>query len=200
MLSEETKAALIENYRKLFREHGASPMATQNSLEGQIMRFEQLAKLGDLSGRSVLDLGCGIGDFYPYLKALYPDLQYTGIDIVPEMIEHASKRYPEVKFKCRDVLREGVGGEYDYVLICGVFNNAIPDCTTFLKNMTEAAFAATRVGLAFNFISNRVNFTSPDMRYHDPVEILGFCIDRLSRKVNLHHHYAKCDVSVFVYR
>jgi len=200
MFTEETKRSLIDNYRTLFLKHGDSPMATQNSLEGQIMRYEQLAKLGDLNGRTVLDLGCGIGDFYPFLKALYPGLHYTGIDIVPEMIDHAAKRSPEVNFACRDVLREGIGGEYDYVLICGVFNNAIPDCTTFLKKMTEVAFSAARTGLAFNFISTRVNFTSSGMSYHDPLDIFAFCMDRLSRKVNLHHHYAKCDVSVFVYR
>lgn len=36
--------------------------------------------------------------------------------------------------------------------------------------------------------------------YHNPLEIFKFCIDELSPKVNISHHYEKCDVSVFVYK
>lgn len=200
MLTEEAKNALIESYRKSFKEYGDSPMATQNSPEGQIMRYDELAKLADLNDATVLDLGCGLGDFYPYLKARFPRLKYSGIDIVPEMVAHAAKRHPEVSFACRDILREGVGAEFDYILVCGVFNNGVPDCTTFLKEMIRAAFAHCRHGLAFNFVSTRVNFLSEGMSYHDPVEVLTFCLDELTRKVQLHHHYGKCDVSVFLYK
>ena len=45
-----------------------------------------------------------------------------------------------------------------------------------------------------------VNFTSPGMAYHDPTEVLDFCIRSLSPKVSLHHHYERVDVAVFVYR
>ena len=175
-------------------------MATQNSLEGQVMRFEKLAEIGDLTGKRVLDLGCGIGDFYPYLKDRFAHFDYTGIDIVPEMIEFASQRYPDARFECRDVLLDPLTEDFDFVLICGIFNNEIPDCTGFLKEMTAAGFERCRVGMAFNFISTYVNFTHPTMSYHDPVEILGFCINKLSRKVAMHHHYQKCDVAAFVYR
>jgi hypothetical protein len=38
------------------------------------------------------------------------------------------------------------------------------------------------------------------MAYHDPAEVLDFCIRNLARKVVLEHHYERVDVVVFVYR
>jgi len=200
MLKPEAKEILIDNYRRLFLDHGPGPEATQNSAEGQLMRFNQLTKLADLSGSKVLDLGCGIADFYPVLSEKFPGLDYTGIDIVPEMVDYARNKYPAAKFQCRDVLEDPLGEDFDYVLICGMFNNAIPGAIEFLKSMTLAAFQRARKGLAFNFISDRVNFVDDCMAYHDPANILVYCIDQLSRKTTMCHHYERCDVSVFVYR
>jgi SAM-dependent methyltransferase len=200
MLAPEAKEILISNYRNLFLEHGPSPMATQSSAEGQRMRFDQLTRIADLSGCSVLDLGCGIADFYPILIEKFAGLKYTGIDLVPEMIEYARATYPAASFQCRDVLQNPLEETFDYVLISGMFNNAIPGATDFLKSMISTAFTCARRGLAFNFISTYVNSVDDGMAYHDPAEILSFCINRLSRKAALFHHYGRCDVSVFVYR
>ena len=39
----------------------------------------------------VCDFGCGIGDFYGYLKEEKINFDYTGIDIADNMIELAKK-------------------------------------------------------------------------------------------------------------
>lgn len=198
MLTSESKEFLIANYREHLKANGCAAAATQMSAEGQAFRFQKLAEIDDLNHREVLDLGCGIADFYPVLKARHPEIRYTGIDLVPEMAEFAQQRFPEARFLSRDVLAEGLDQEYDYVLLSAIFNNAIPDCTGFLKQLVEAAFSKCRLGVGFNFISNRVNFTDPEMAYHDPAEVLTFCMDRLSRRITMDHHYGKCDVAVFV--
>jgi SAM-dependent methyltransferase len=200
MLRPEAKELLIKNYRQLFQEHGPSPLATQASAEGQRMRFDELIRIADLSGMDVLDLGCGIADFYPILSKEFPNLRYTGIDLVPEMIEYDREKYPKAEFECRDILQEPLQRTYDYILISGMFNNAIPGANAFLKSMVTTAFQSAKRGLGFNFISTHVNFVAEDMAYHDPADILNFCINQLSRKTALFHHYGRCDVSVFVYR
>jgi Acetyltransferase (GNAT) domain len=65
-----------------------------------------------------------------------------------------------------DVLEDPLGEDFDYVLICGMFNNAIPGATEFLKSMALAAFQRARKGLGLSFISNRVNFVDDCMAYH----------------------------------
>jgi hypothetical protein len=86
------------------------------------------------------------------------------------------------------------------VLICGVFNNAIPEPTDFLKELTSAAWKAANKGVAFNFISKHVNVVDEEMAYHDPLEVFEFCRSNFSNKASMAHHYFRCDVSIFVYR
>src|SRR6202008_4556529 len=106
MLRPEAKELLIKNYRQLFQEHGPTSLAAQCSPEGQRMRFDELTRIADLSGSEVLDLGCGIADFYPILSEKFSGLRYTGVDLVPEMIEYARAKYPEASFECRDILQD----------------------------------------------------------------------------------------------
>lgn len=200
MLSEESKRTIIESYRKHFQEYGDSPMATQNSPEGQVGRFAKLLELGDLRGRRVLDLGCGMGDFYPLLEEKFGEFDYTGIDLVPEFIKHAAERYPKGRFLLQDILQQPLTEDYDYVLISGIFNNEVPEGTEFVKAVLRAAFAHTTVGLGFNFTSTHVNFRSEGMMHHDPQELLTFTFAELTKKVALHHHYFRCDVAMFLYR
>lgn len=174
----------------------------QWSPEGQLFRFEKLAEIADLNGHSVLDVGCGLGHMYPFLHKRFSNITYTGVDIVSDAIAFASKKYPTATFRCQDIVENRLDGTFDYALMSGVFNNALPagDPTKFLMELATAAFNHVRSGLGFNFISSHVNFRSAEMAYHDPDTVLNFCIRSLSSKVKMHHHYEKCDVAVFVYR
>lgn len=188
------------HYRALVAAHGGAPAGTQMSAEGQRFRFEKLLQIADLGGASVLDLGCGTGAFYPHLVARFPSIRYTGLDVLPEMAAAARRQHPGATFVAGDVLRDGVPGPFDYVLLSAMFNNARTDAGDFMPAILRAAFAACTRGLGFNFISTHVNHRDEEMAYHDPVEVMRFCVTELSKKVALHHHYERCDVSVFVYR
>jgi len=179
MLAPKIKQSVIDHYSELFLKHGSSPGATQASAEGQLIRFEQLSKVADLSGKKVLDLGCGIADFYPFLQKQVGNVEYTGIDIVPAMIDYARQKYSTAKFQCRDIIEQPLDEEYDFVFISTVFNNAILAGTGFLESMLQAAFERARLALSFNFTSTRVNYVDDSMAYYDPVEVLEFCISNL---------------------
>jgi SAM-dependent methyltransferase len=194
------KSKLIQNYRELLHEHGEGPAVGQLSAEGQKFRFNKLAQIANLRGTTVLDIGCGIGDLLPYLTALYGDVDYTGVDIVPELVSRAASKYPSTRFVCTDLMTEPLPEKFDYALISGVFNNEVQHPTDFLKQLVQIAFRMCTRGVAFNFTSNRVNWIDRGMAYHDPVAIFQFCIDSLSNKVTLGHHYERCDVAVYVYR
>ena len=191
---------IAENYRKLFLEHGSGPAVGQWSEEGQRFRFEKLSEIADLSGASLLDLGCGLGDFYPHLAKTFEAVDYTGIDIVPEIVAAAQAAHPRGRFFCTNVLETGFEASFDYVMISGMFNNRRPRGTDFMKSMLSFAFDHCTKGIGFNFTSTYVNFMDETMQYHDPVEILQYCLDHLTRKVSMHHHYNRCDVAVFAYR
>ena len=65
-------------YSELVRRHGDS----YKSLHWH----SAFLQIGKLDGCSVLDVGCGIGDFAVYLEACGIDVDFTGYDIVPEAI------------------------------------------------------------------------------------------------------------------
>ena len=199
-MDQEAKQAIQENYRNLLVKHGSGPEVGQWSREGQLFRFEKLIQICNLNDLHVLDLGCGIGDLYPFLQKRFRGVDYTGVDISPELIAEARKQHPAARFFCRDLQEDDINESFDVVLISGIFNNAMPNCTQFLKDMISLAFRHSSVALGFNFISRHVNFQSPEMACHDPAEILDFCIANLTRKVTLCHHYERCDVAVFAYR
>ncbi|MES2427308.1 MAG: class I SAM-dependent methyltransferase [Bacteroidota bacterium] len=193
------KNKVIKNYRKLFIEHKEGAAVGQWSLEGQLFRFEKLSQIAPLTDMRILEIGCGIGDFYPFLKKKYTNCYYTGIDIVPELIEFASNKYPDATFLCLDLLEDDFVDKFDYVLISGVFNNNIKNSSELLYNLISTAYKLAEKGIAFNFISKYAGFYDDGMAYHDPVDILKFCIEKLSPKTTVFHHYERCDVTVFVY-
>ncbi|MGE0552366.1 MAG: trans-aconitate 2-methyltransferase [Gemmatimonadales bacterium] len=195
-----TVAGLKDHYRALFAQHGDDPMAAQTSAEGQAFRYQKLLQIGDLRGRSVLEVGCGVGTLYPLLKRQFPSARYTGVDVVPEMIDCAARKHSDARFRCVDLTESDLDESFDYVLMSMLFNNRTDGAEDFLRELTERAFAHATVGLGFNFLSRYVNFSDDAMAYHDPAQVLTHCVERLSPKVAMEHHYARCDVAVFVYR
>ena len=199
-MDEKSKQMIIENYRNLFLKHGSGPEVGQWSPEGQQFRFEKLIEIGDLRGSRVLDLGCGIGDFYPFLLKRFDEIDYTGIEIVPDLVDNAAKKYPNANFLCCDILTIGINGMFEYAFISGMFNNAIIDCTNFMKRFITVVFKHCTKGVAFNFTSTYTNHIDPGMEYHNPIDIFDFCLRTLTRKATMHHHYKRCDVAIFLYR
>jgi len=65
-------------------------------------------------GKELLDLACGTGGHIPYWREHY---RVTGLDISPEMLAHAIRKFPDVKFHCGDMVDFTIGQEFD-ALVC----------------------------------------------------------------------------------
>jgi len=53
-------------------------------------------------GHTVLDIGCGGGIQYAAIHEFYPEIDYTGVDITPKMLNAAHSLFPDVKFEWGD--------------------------------------------------------------------------------------------------
>ncbi len=170
------------------------------SRKSQEKRLEILSQIADLEGRSVLDVGCGLGDFYGWLSREYSNIRYAGIDITPSMIEIASKNYPKTRFKIQNILDlKKVTPSYDYVFASGIFNRRIAGHKYFVNKTIEKMFALSKLGVAFNIMSTQADFMDKNEYYADPGRMLNFCLT-LSRKVVLRHDYMPHDFTVYIYK
>jgi len=71
--------------------------------------------------RSLVEIGCAFGGLCGSLKTLNPDLSVTGIDIANGYIKKAKKRFPDIKFKRLDIIKDSLKGHWDMVITCGMF-------------------------------------------------------------------------------
>ena len=68
------------------------------SKKTQRIRFENIYKYFDKNNFSVLDVGCGLGDFYSFLKKKKINFKYTGIDINEVFINKCKRKYKNINF------------------------------------------------------------------------------------------------------
>ncbi|MBQ2294299.1 MAG: class I SAM-dependent methyltransferase [Spirochaetales bacterium] len=82
---------------KLKNEKSDSGCLGWENEQAQELRFEVLKNIF-FHGASVLDVGCGLGNLYDYLKKQDYNFKYTGVDILPEMIFRAKEKNPQAEF------------------------------------------------------------------------------------------------------
>jgi SAM-dependent methyltransferase len=151
------------------------------------------------TGNSILDVGCGIGQFYKSVRDRDPSVEYTGVDIVPEYIEHCKTSFPDAKFELRNIFEKGIGGEFDVIVASQVFNARYPnnDNLEILKLFLTTAFQHARVGVTVDMLTSYADFNQPELYYYSPEAIFQHA-KSLSRLVALRHDYLPFEFTVQV--
>jgi SAM-dependent methyltransferase len=188
-------AHTIAFFSNLLHQHRVSPLSVNwGSQASQERRFAVLAGIGELAGRSVLDVGCGLGDFYGWQQRQKLGVEYHGVDLTPAMAQAAQARFPEASFRAGNVLVEDFG-TFDYVIASGIFYLRQHEPVRFLQSMIARLFAMSRRGVAFNSLSTWSTRKEAGEFYADPAETLEFC-RTLTPRVVLRHDYHPGDFTV----
>ena len=140
------------------------------SRQNQEVRLQALVKIGDLQGKRILDLGCGLGCLYGFLKGRGWEGEYTGIDILDIMVKDARRRFPGVAFEKRDVLENPPVRKWDYVFINGVLNHRVKDNWAWIEQIVKSAYGLAEKGVGFNLLNSDVEgeWGDRDLFYADP--------------------------------
>lgn len=195
-------ARAVDYFTTLVDRHGIDVRSLDwGSKESQARRFKVLSEVAPTRGRSVLDIGCGLGDFYEYLKASGGDVRYTGVDLTPRMIEVARGRFPEAQFATGNVLApDGPPLEpHDLVVASGIFFCRLSEPVEFVQTMVRRMFDLATVAVAFNSLSAWSGQVDADEFYADPLATLEFCRS-LTPRVALRHDYHPRDFTIYMYR
>lgn len=124
---------------------------------------------------SVLDVGCGRGDFGNYLLSLYPNVTYTGIDLNQIMIDVGKYKYSNLnnfnlkleKFDSAyksDVMYDWVYHVTDLTINYGIY----PDFNPFegdnryilLKEMIQKSLEICNKGIVLILLNNKETYDS----------------------------------------
>ncbi|MDR3697895.1 class I SAM-dependent methyltransferase [Mucilaginibacter sp.] len=193
-------AAIINYHRMMVGTYGmqSSLALGWRDMESQLVRFEALAGIADMSGCSVLDAGCGYGDLLPYLTARYGPLNYTGIEQIPEFLDEANKRYGNQE--CTVFINSNFAltdlPQADYVLASGSLNYRSED-PDFIYRVIAKLYSACRRGFAFNLL--RAIVPNGLLVAYNSEKIMA-CCRTLCPNVKLISNYADEDFTIYMQR
>ena len=160
----------------------------------QEYRFLQVVKNVDFSKKSVLDIGCGFGDLFSFLKVNSIEIEkYVGFDINRDLIVEAKKVHKDGEFFLGNVL-EQEDAICDIGVMLGVLNFNLKekmDNLEYSKNAIKRAFNLVNETLVVDFLSSYLTPTyerEEQVFYHSPLELLEFAFT-LTPNVKLIHNY-----------
>jgi len=203
ILSPKDVEGISVRYENRYREYGYDPRTLDWDKGKQIMRFSILTSQYDFRGKEVLDIGCGFGDLNRVLSAATGgEYRYLGIDVVHSLVMEAQSRYgsERVQFRCGDFLASDVP-KADYAIASGIFNLRlhVDDNYVFIEHVMRKAFRLCRVGFAFDFLSDKVDYRKENTFHAAPERILALAYS-LSRNVILLNNYMPFEFSLFVFK
>jgi SAM-dependent methyltransferase len=164
----------------------------------QQVRFEALAGIADLKGKTVLDAGCGYADLFAFLSSHNQPSHYYGIEQIPEFLEEAKRRYghlDNITLIARNFMIADLP-MVDHVMASGSLNYGSSDAGYIFKAINKL-FECCKSGLAFNLLRQVPN-TGLLVAY-EPDLILAHC-RTLSNNVILKDDYDEQDFTVWMYR
>lgn len=182
---------LEKRYYENYLRYGAGDERSLGwSKNKQNIRFEQLLRFLNPKMGSLLDVGCGFGDLYIYLKNQQKGkIDYFGIDIMSQFIDEAVNLTEEPeRFSCRDILHLGER-KFDYIVMAGIFGYRIYEEEernyAHIEQVLKKALDICNVGVSVSFLSDKTDYHTSEEDFHaSPEKVLGLAY-RHSRNVIL---------------
>jgi hypothetical protein len=192
--------ALEQRYTEAHALHGDSPRAVLYSVaKSQTDRFEILSKVADYRGSTVLDVGSGLGDLWPFLKQRHGMFTYTGLELVASTHRVAAGRHPDAEFVHGTLDSLTPGRTWDFVLESGIFNTSEYQWST-MEATVRNMWARCRVAVICNFLSClSTGQSNADSAYYHPGDLLKLAA-QLTRRFSLLHTYRDNDFTLILFR
>lgn len=198
----------VNTYLKNFLENKDSSLGTfQNDRATQYQRFEHIIKpFKEILNENVSfhDFGCGVCDMHHYLNLQGIKHDYSGTEVIQEMVDHAKQKYPGIKVYNRDVLKEEVTDKYDIVVFSGglYLPGSIPhkEWEVFVYQIIHKMWEMSKIGMSFNLLTTYSDYRNDHLFYIDPKEMFDYCIKNFSRFVTLDHSYPLYEWTITIFK
>ncbi len=198
-------SAVADYYDAKLAEHGATPRGVDwRDRETHALRHAQFWRL--LEGEpeaSVIDLGCGYGDFLTMLRARGHRGRYLGCDIAPGMIAAARRLHGEGADRAWEVGAAPTRSA-DYAIASGIMNVRRGadenDWRRYVETLIATLARCSTRGFGFNMLSlySDADKRRADLHYADPVGIFADCLRLYGRHVAILQDYGLWEFTVLV--
>jgi 2-polyprenyl-3-methyl-5-hydroxy-6-metoxy-1,4-benzoquinol methylase len=205
-ITEKMKA----HHESVFAKYGPTPKGLDwGERESDLfLRYDNMLAVlrarSELRRPRILDVGCGYGGLFDRIRDLGLAVDYSGIDICRSMIAEARKSHSDIDFECVDIFEVNTSNAYDYVVCNGIMtqklNVSVRDMNEFVRSLIRKMYDLCAEGIAFNLMSNRVNFMVDNLFYTSPIEMLAWCMTELTPNVRFDHSYPLYEYTVYLYK
>jgi len=199
-MKKEQRKRIIDKHRDSLTRYGHHANALYwSSREIQEIRFRVLAEIGIESGDSLLDVGCGFGDLKRWFDAQEMLVDFTGIDLSPDLICVAQEKHPNATLLCGELGDFDFKPQsFDWVVLSGALNEQLHDDGAYARQTIACMFDLCRNGLAFNLLDAR-SLNAHDLQSFLPQEMFDYC-QGLCAPVRLIDDYLDNDFTIYMRR
>lgn len=207
--AKDISSIIINHYESCLEKYGDSAEGLDWPSEEDLQtRYRIMLDLIQLRPEPVtlLDFGCGTARLYPQLhEYTAQEIIYSGLDASPKMLARAREKYPEINFHEIDIFSEKYDlPNYDYIIANGVFTlkAGLPfdKMFEFFAEIITRLFSHTDIGLAFNVMSDDVDWHRDDL-FHVPMSTMEkFLNECLSRNFIIRQDYGLYEYTCYVYK
>jgi hypothetical protein len=203
-MNDSIRGEVAAYYTSKLALHGPTSQGVDwNGAESHDVRHRQFLRLigGDREA-SVIDLGCGFGDFFRFLRSEGHQGPFTGYDIAPDMVAEASRLHGQENCQWRTGAEPSETA--DFAIASGIFNVRgdvpVESWISYVHETIDVLARVGRRGFAFNVLSMS---SDPERRasnlyYADASETLSYCLRRYGRSVALLQDYGLYEFTLIV--
>ncbi len=208
-MENEARSSMLREvaryYAARLEEHGPTSRGVDwNNRASHENRHQQFLRLLQRDpDASVIDLGCGFGDFLRFLREAGHRGKYLGYDVSSSMIESARELHRDSK-NCEWRVGNDPAETADFAIASGIFNVkgsvSSDQWAEYVDDTIEILARVGRSGFAFNLLSlsSDPDRRRSDLYYADPVKLLNHCLARFGRSVALLQDYGLYEFTVIV--
>ena len=168
--------------------------------ESQSLRYDILSKITDFAGKTILEPGCGYGDFLNFINNKIEIQKYTGIDIMKSFLQNIPETYrnsSNINFISGDFSKMNFSN-YDTVIASGFISYKVFDNNYYLK-MISKMFEISNEVVGFNFLDSEKFGKHPIIKSHNKDDIIKHC-KSLTSNLKIIEDYLPDDVTIVLYK
>jgi SAM-dependent methyltransferase len=184
-------AEIAELYNTRYSNHGRDIKTVGwGNANDQLLRFQMLFRGLSPVNKTILDVGCGLGDLVPFLDQVTGgNFNYIGVDIAENLIKDATATYGRdgVTFITGEIMSLQLP-IVDIAVLSGALSFKTPGIEQYAEATLKKMFDLTTEAACLNFLTKYVDFELEKNQHYAPEKIFEKSM-AVCKKVALFHDY-----------